>query len=60
MSDVGDQAIKTHLQRASEFRPQQGPLLTPEQEYELEQDLVREDRWQGVTILPAHRAKECR
>jgi hypothetical protein len=34
------------------------PLLTPDQEAELEKDLVSEDRFAPIRILPVHRRRD--
>ena len=50
--------IKTHIQRASHLRRITVPLLTPEQEAVQELDLVPEEKWGGIAILPVHRKGE--
>jgi len=46
--------IKPHVLRAHHQRAHPLPLLTAEQEAELEKDLVPEEQWRAVRVLPAH------
>ncbi len=46
--------IKPHVQRAHHLRTNSLPLLTAEQEAELEKDLVPEEQWRAVRVLPIH------
>ncbi len=49
---MNGQAIKMHVHRVP---PRAVPLLTPDEEFELEQDLVPERDWSPATILPQHK-----
>lgn len=52
---MSEREIKPHILRRQFPGPLDIPLLTPDQEVELERDLVPEDRWGPVRILPRHR-----
>lgn len=50
--------LKPHISRRHPQSARDIPLLTPDQEAELEKDLVPVHRWGPARILPRHRRRE--
>jgi hypothetical protein len=55
---MGRPKLEPHIARNRGLNLPTIPLLTPDEEAELEKDLVSEDKFGPIRILPVHRRRD--